>query len=120
MNLWWKKRAYKLTVGRPILDVNMGVPGIDEAASMARAIVEIQAAVDLPLSIDSTHAGAVEAGLKNFVGAALINSTSADEQQLNVILPLAKKYGAAVLGLCLDEKGIPQKTEERLPCAKDL
>lgn len=120
MNLVVEEARLQADSGAPILDVNMGVPGIDEAASMARAIVEIQAAVDLPLSIDSTHAGAVEAGLKNFVGRALINSTSADEQQLNVILPLAKKYGAAVLGLCLDEKGIPQKTEERLALAQRI
>lgn len=89
----------------PILDVNMGVPGIDEAAAMGSAILEIQTAVDLPLSIDSTNPAAVEEGLKSFVGRALINSTTGEEKQMQLIMPLAKKYGAAVLGLCLMKKG---------------
>lgn len=120
MNLVVEEARSQADSGAPILDVNMGVPGIDEAASMARAVAEIQAAVDLPLSIDSTHAGAIEAGLKNFAGRALINSTTADEKQLNTILPLAQKYGAAVLGLCLDEKGIPPKAEDRLALAQRI
>ncbi|KUG04564.1 5-methyltetrahydrofolate--homocysteine methyltransferase [hydrocarbon metagenome] len=106
--------------GAPILDVNMGVPGIDEAAAMKKAVMDIQAAVDMPISIDSVNAEAVEEGLKNFVGRALINSTTGEEKHLKVILPLARKYGAAVLGLCLDETGIPDKAEDRVIIARRI
>ncbi|HWP95827.1 MAG TPA: homocysteine S-methyltransferase family protein [Syntrophomonadaceae bacterium] len=104
----------------PILDVNMGVPGIDEAAAMTQAVMEIQSAVDVPLSLDSTNPQALEAGLKNFVGRALINSTTGEERTLQVILPLARKYGAAVLGLCLDEKGIPARAQQRVEIARRI
>ncbi|SHG98791.1 methionine synthase (B12-dependent) [Thermosyntropha lipolytica DSM 11003] len=100
--------------GAPMLDVNMGVPGIDEKEAMKKAVIAIQAVVDVPLSLDSTHPEAIEEGLKNFVGRALINSTTGEEKNLAKILPLAKKYGAAVLGLCLDENGIPPTAEERV------
>jgi 5-methyltetrahydrofolate--homocysteine methyltransferase len=106
--------------GAPILDINMGVPGIDEATAMKKAVIQVQTAVDLPLSIDSVNFEAIENGLKNFVGRALINSTSGEEKQLSRILPLAKKYGAAVLGLCLDENGIPDKAEGRLEIARRI
>lgn len=106
--------------GAPILDVNMGVPGIDEPAAMQKAVLGIQAAVDVPLAIDSTNPQAVEEGLKNFVGRALINSTTGEEKHLQVVLPLAKKYGAAVLGLCLDESGIPDKASERVDIARKI
>ncbi len=117
MNLVVEEARRQVESGAPILDVNMGVPGIDEAEAMAKAVMEIQAAVDRPLSIDSTHPEAIEAGLKQFVGRPLINSTTAEYKQIDVILPLAKKYGAAVLGLCLDEKGIPANADERLELA---
>jgi len=103
-----------------MLDVNMGVPGIDEARAMKQAVMAIQAALDAPLSLDSTNPEAMEEGLKNFVGRALINSTTGEDKNLDVILPLAKKYGAAVLGLCLDEKGIPDRSEERFQVAKKI
>ncbi len=106
--------------GAPILDINMGVPGIDEAAAMKKAVIDIQAAVDIPVSIDSVNPEAVEEGLKNFVGRALINSTTGEEKHLKVILPLARKYGAAVLGLCLDETGIPNKAEDRVGIARRI
>lgn len=120
MSLVVEEARLQAESGAPILDVNIGVPGIDEVATMAWAVEEIQAAVDLPLSIDSTHLGAIEAGLKSFVGRALINSTTADEEQLKAILPLAKKYGAAVLGLCLDGNGIPARAEDRLLLAQKI
>ncbi|MGE5391656.1 MAG: homocysteine S-methyltransferase family protein [Deltaproteobacteria bacterium] len=106
--------------GAPILDVNMGVPGIDEPAAMSRAVLEVQAAVDLPLSLDSTNAAALEEGLKNFVGRALINSTTGEEKQMRIVMPLARKYGAAILGLCLDDKGIPDKAEGRMEVARRI
>jgi len=103
--------------GAPILDVNMGVPGIDEPAAMKKAVREIQTAIDVPIAIDSTNPEAIEAALKTFVGRPLINSTTGEEKSLDRILPLAKKYGAAILGLCLDENGIPDKAEDRLAIA---
>ncbi|MEN6461917.1 MAG: homocysteine S-methyltransferase family protein [Syntrophomonas sp.] len=106
--------------GAPLLDVNMGVPGIDEPLAMQQAVEVIQAAVDVPISIDSTNPQAVEAGLKNFVGRPLINSTTGEDKHLDVVLPLAKKYGAAVLGLCLDENGIPNKAEDRIKVARKI
>ncbi len=110
----------QVAAGAPVLDVNMGVPGIDEPEAMGRAVLNIQAAVDVPISLDSTNPHALEAGLKNFVGRALINSTTGEEKNLSTIMPLAKKYGAAVLGLCLDEKGIPSTAQERVAVAEKI
>ena len=110
----------QVAAGAPILDVNMGVPGIDEAAAMKQAVLSVQAAVDVPISIDSTNAMVVEEALKNYVGRPLINSTTGEDRQLDIILPLAKKYGAAVLGLCLDEKGIPKTAEGRMEVARKI
>lgn len=110
----------QVEAGAPILDVNMGVPGIDEPAAMSKAVREIQTAVDVPIVIDSTNPEAIEAALKTFIGRPLINSTTGEEKNLNLILPLAKKYGAAVLGLCLDENGIPADAEGRLAIAEKI
>lgn len=104
----------------PILDVNMGVPGIDEPQAMKKAVISIQSAVDIPISIDSTNPQAVEEALKNFVGRPLINSTTGEGRALDVVLPLAKKYGAAVLGLCLDESGIPDSADDRFRVAQKI
>lgn len=110
----------QVAAGAPVLDVNMGVPGIDEATAMGRAITEIQAAVDVPLSLDSTNVEALEEGLKNFVGRPLINSTTGEIKSLKAVLPLARKYGAAVLGLCLDEQGIPDHAAGRVEIARRI
>lgn len=110
----------QVEAGAAMLDVNMGVPGIDEPAAMKKAVQEIQTAVDVPIAIDSTDPAAIEAALKAFVGRPLINSTTGEEKSLDRILPLAKKYGAAVLGLCLDENGIPSRAEERLAIAEKI
>jgi 5-methyltetrahydrofolate--homocysteine methyltransferase len=106
--------------GAPVLDVNMGVPGIDEVQAMHKAVTMIQAALDIPISIDSTDPEVVEAGLKAFVGRPLINSTTGEDKNLEKILPLAKKYGAAVLGLCIGEKGIPDRAEDRVEVARKI
>ena len=87
---------------------------------MRKAVEEIQSAVDIPVAIDSTNILAVEEGLKTFVGRPLINSTTGEEKQLELILPLAKKYGAAVLGLCLDESGIPDTAAGRVEIARKI
>ncbi|CFX95025.1 5-methyltetrahydrofolate-homocysteine S-methyltransferase, bacterial [Syntrophomonas zehnderi OL-4] len=106
--------------GAPVLDVNMGVPGIDEVQAMHKAVTMIQDALDIPIAIDSTNPEAVEEGLKNFVGRPLINSTTGEDKNLDIILPLAKKYGAAVLGLCIGDEGIPDRAEERLQVARKI
>ncbi|MGE5422403.1 MAG: homocysteine S-methyltransferase family protein [Ignavibacteriales bacterium] len=110
----------QVEAGAPILDVNMGVPGIDEAAAMKKAVMDIQAAVDVPISIDSTNSEAMEAALKAFVGRPLINSTTGEAKSMDRVFPLAKKYGAAVLGLCLDENGIPDTAEGRFAIAEKI
>ncbi len=107
----------QVEAGASIIDVNVGVPGIDESWAMERAVSAVQNAVDVPVSIDSANPEAIEAGLKAFVGRPLINSTTGEQKVLDRILPLAKKYGAAVLGLCLDEKGIPSPARERFEIA---
>lgn len=120
MEMVVEEARLQAAAGAPILDVNMGVPGIDEAAAMKKAVVDIQAAVDVPISIDSTNPEAVEAALKAFVGRPLINSTTGEEKSMNRVFPLAKKYGAAVLGLCLDENGIPDTAEGRFAIAEKI
>ncbi len=106
--------------GAPVLDVNMGVPGIDEPAAMQKAVMQIQAAVDVPLVIDSANPQAIEAGLKAFAGKALINSVNGEAKSLQTILPLAKRYGASILGLTLDGRGIPATAAERVSIAQRI
>ncbi|MBQ8682874.1 MAG: homocysteine S-methyltransferase family protein [Selenomonadales bacterium] len=100
--------------GASILDVNMGVPGIDQADIMGKAIGELSMLTDLPLAIDTGDAAALEAGLKAYPGRALINSVSAEPDRLRDFLPLAKRYGAAILCLPISEAGIPKTAEDRL------
>jgi 5-methyltetrahydrofolate--homocysteine methyltransferase len=106
--------------GAQVLDVNVGVPLIDEAAAMTGAVRTVQDAVPLPICIDSTSPAAIEAGLRSFVGKALVNSFSLEEGKAEQILPLARRYGAAIIGLTIDEKGIPSSAAERLNIARRL
>ena len=106
--------------GADILDVNMGVPEVDQAQLMKQAVTAVQNATNLPLAIDTTNQEALEAGLQNVVGKPLINSVTGEQESLDKVLPLAKKYGAAVLGLTLDEDGIPATAEQRLEVAKKI
>ncbi|WP_422444989.1 homocysteine S-methyltransferase family protein [Thermoanaerobacterium sp. DL9XJH110] len=106
--------------GAHILDVNLGVPGIDEQALMKRAVLRLQETVDLPLCLDSSNPDAIEAGLRVYSGRALVNSVNGTGGSLEKILPLVKKYGAAVIGLTMDERGIPEKAEERFKIAKKI
>ncbi len=103
-----------------VLDVNVGVPGIDEPQTMKEVVRIVQSAVDLPLMIDSATPQVIEAGLSSFCGKAIINSVSGEEKKLQAILPLAKKYGAAILGLAIDDTGIPKKAEDKLRVAKKI
>ncbi len=120
MEMVVEEAKVQVEAGAPMLDVNMGVPGIDEAKAMAHAVTAIQNAVDIPIALDSTNVEAIEEGLKNYVGRPLINSTTAEDKNLALILPLAKKYGAAILGLCIDEAGIPDTAAERLEVARKI
>jgi 5-methyltetrahydrofolate--homocysteine methyltransferase len=106
--------------GAHILDVNVGVPGIDEAEMMVRVVRAIQEVTDLPLQIDSSNISALEAGLRVVNGKAIINSVNGEAEKLSAILPLAKKYGAAVIGLAMDENGIPPRAEERFAIAQRI
>jgi len=106
--------------GADILDVNAGVPGIDEPKLMAELVRTLQNATDLPLQIDSSNADAIEAGLRVYCGKAIVNSVNGKTDVLESILPIVKKYGAAVIGLTLDENGIPDKAEGRLAIAEKI
>ncbi len=106
--------------GAHILDVNMGMPDMDEVALLKKAIMEVQAAVNLPLQIDSSNVEALEQGVRIYNGKPLINSVNGKKESLEQILPIAKKYGAAILGLTLDERGIPETAEERLEIARHI
>ncbi len=108
------------TAGAHALDVNVGVPGVDEARSMTMAVFAVNDNCRLPLVIDSSAPAAMEAGLKAVDGRALVNSISGENKKLDTILPLAAKYGAAVLGLTLDDSGIPDTAEGRLRVAETI
>ena len=110
-----KKEALgQVKAGAQVLDVNMGVGGIDQAAAMKKAVTEIAQLTDAPLAIDTSDPVALEAGLRAYPGRALINSVSAEKERLEKFLPLAKKYGAAILCLPLTDGGLPQSVQERL------
>ena len=106
--------------GADILDVNVGVPGLDEVSLMLKCVKGLQATVDLPLQIDSTDPAAIEAGLRAFCGRAIVNSVNGETDRLEKVLPLVKKYGAAVVGLTMDEHGIPETAEERFAIAERI
>ncbi len=106
--------------GADILDVNVGLPGVDEPAMMALVVKQLQSVVDLPLQIDSSDPAAIEAGLRAVNGRAVVNSVNGRTEVLDSILPLCKKYGAAVVGLCLDENGIPETAEGRIAIARRI
>lgn len=106
--------------GADILDVNVGLRDIDQKAAMVRAVKELQAALEAPLQIDSTKPEVIEAALRLSNGKPIVNSVNGEEKSLEAILPLAKKYGACVLGLTLNENGIPSTARERLEIAEGI
>ena len=106
--------------GADILDVNVGLPGIDEAEIMTRVVKALQAVVDLPLQIDSSDPAVIEAGLRVVNGKAVVNSVNGKAEVLEAILPICKKYGAAVVGLCMDGEGIPQTWRDRVRIAERI
>ena len=110
----------QIQAGAEILDVNVGHSEIDEEEMMVKVISSLQGSIGAPLQLDSTSASVLEKGLRAYTGKAIINSVNAEEKSLNTILPLAKKYGAAIVGLTLSEKGIPQTVEERFSLAEKI
>ena len=113
-----KEAVNQVKAGAQLLDVNMGVGGIDQAAAMRRAIREISQITDAPLVIDTSDAKALEAGLRAYPGRALINSVSAEDNRIKEFLPLAKRYGAAILCLPIGEEGVPKTAEARFAATK--
>ena len=106
--------------GADILDVNAGLPDIDERQALVRLVSEVQAVCDLPLQIDCGKPEAIEAALRRCCGKAIVNSVNGEEQTLRAILPIVKKYGAAVVGLTTDEHGIPRTAAERVRIAEKI
>ncbi|MEE0265735.1 MAG: dihydropteroate synthase, partial [Acutalibacteraceae bacterium] len=110
----------QVKAGADILDVNVGLPEIDEEKMMVRAIKGLQGVVDVPLQIDSTIPQVLESALRVYNGKPIVNSVNGEEKSLEAVLPLVKKYGAAVVGLTLDKDGIPKTAEGRFAIAKKI
>lgn len=106
--------------GAEILDVNVGLPGIDEPAVMAETVTRLQGALALPLQIDTSDPAALERGLRIYNGKPMINSVTGKQESMDLVLPLAAKYGGVLVGLPLDENGIPDTAEGRLAIAKRI
>ncbi|HBJ2609016.1 homocysteine methyltransferase [Clostridium botulinum] len=115
-----KEAIAQVESGADILDVNVGLPEIDEEETMKKVIREIQSIIDTPLQIDSNNPKVIEKALRVYNGKAIVNSVNGEEEVLDSVLPLIKKYGAAVVALTLDDKGIPKKAEERLKIAEKI
>lgn len=110
----------QVQAGAAILDVNVGLPGIEERPLMVEVIQQLQSVVDTPLQIDSSDAVVIEAALRCYNGKPIVNSVNGEQAVLDRILPLVKKYGAAVVGLTMDERGIPMTAEERFSVAEHI
>ncbi len=106
--------------GAHILDVNVGLPEIDEPQLMEEAVTGIQAIIDLPLQIDTSDAEAMERGLRYYNGKPMLNSVNGKQESMESVFPIAKKYGAVLVCLCLDEGGIPETVEGRLKVAEKI
>jgi 5-methyltetrahydrofolate--homocysteine methyltransferase len=107
----------QVKAGAGAVDVNVGAPGVDEAEAMRNAVRAVQSGGDVPLSLDSADPGALEQGLKEVEGKCLLNSTTAEKGKVRRLAALARRYGAALVGLTLDERGIPEDAEGRLRLA---
>ncbi len=120
MNYIMERAIEQADAGADILDVNVGLPEIDEPALMKEVVRAVQSVVSLPLQIDSSDPAAIEAGLRACCGRAIVNSVNAEQEKLDVILPLVKKYGAAVVGLTMDKNGLPQTATQRFSLAEQI
>jgi 5-methyltetrahydrofolate--homocysteine methyltransferase len=112
--------AEQVAGGADVLDVNMGVPLTDEPDLLSRAIKMVQSLTDLPICIDSSVIEALEAGLDAYEGKALVNSVTGEDDRLEVILPLVKRHGAAIVALANDETGIPETAQQRLEITRKI
>ena len=110
----------QVAAGAHMLDVNAGIPLADEPAILAKAVQLVQSITDVPLSIDSSIVAALEAGLAVYKGKALVNSVTGEEERLEAVLPLVKKYGAAVVAISNDETGISEDPDVRFEVAKKI
>jgi 5-methyltetrahydrofolate--homocysteine methyltransferase len=110
----------QVAAGAHVLDINAGIPLADEPAILARAIELVQSITDVPLSIDSSIVAALEAGLSVYKGKPLLNSVTGEEERLEQVLPLVKKYGAAVVAISNDDSGISEDVEVRFAVAKKI
>ena len=106
--------------GADILDINVGVPGIDEKRAMLEALRVVQDAVDVPLWIDTSNPEVLAAALKNVKGRPGINSTTGEMKRMDIVIPLAAEHGAALVGLCIDDAGIPMTSEKRVEIARKI
>jgi 5-methyltetrahydrofolate--homocysteine methyltransferase len=107
----------QVQAGADVLDVNVGLAGLDEAALLPQAVQVVMETVDVPLCLDSHDPKALAAALRVYRGKAIVNSVNGQETALNEVLPLVKEYGAAVIGLTMDDEGIPQSAERRVAIA---
>jgi 5-methyltetrahydrofolate--homocysteine methyltransferase len=115
-----KEALAQVQAGADILDVNIGVFGVDEVTLLPRAVLAVMEVVDVPLCFDSSNANALEGALKVYKGKPLVNSVTGEEHSLKKVLPLVKKYGAAVIGIVQDDEGIPKDTEGRVRVAHKI
>jgi 5-methyltetrahydrofolate--homocysteine methyltransferase len=110
----------QVEAGAQVLDVNAGIPGADEPALLRSAAQAVMEAVNVPLCFDSANPDALAAALEVYPGKALINSTTAEEKMMQTVFPLAKQYGASVIGVITDDKGVPATPADRLRVAENL
>ncbi len=110
----------QVEAGAAILDVNAGIPMVDEPALLAQIVELVQSLTDVPLCIDSSVVDALARGLEAYEGKALVNSVNGEDDRLEAVLPLVKKHGAAVIGLAMDESGIPETPDLRLKVARKI
>ena len=115
-----REAILQVEAGADILDINVGLPEIDEEKTMIKVIKEIQSILDVPLQIDSNDPKVIESALRIYNGKAIVNSVNGEDKVLDTILPIVKKYGAAVIGLTLDNKGIPSGAKERFKIAEKI
>ena len=110
----------QIRAGADILDVNVGFPGVNEVKLLPETVKVLQEKFDIPLCLDSSNPKAIEAGLKAAAGKCLIKSVSGEEALMNALLPVAKEYGAAIIGMCMDDDGITNDPEKRLLIAEKI
>ena len=120
MNYIMERAIEQADAGADILDINVGLPGIDEPQMMEDVVKAVQSVVTLPLQIDSSNPEAIEAGLRYANGRAMVNSVNAEPEKLEAILPVVRKYGAVVVGLTMDRSGIPETAEARFSMASHI